>query len=287
MPWADSWNDQWPFVASGVPAFTLSAAPRGYDSTIYHTPADTPTLIDWSYFRSMNLIEYHLATQLDDGLLPYDLGVRADDLCANVSAGALTGAGVPASIVNRLTADVSAFEAAADSYMARRSSIPPSRQTTVNAGLLAVEKEICANLTALDVWEGTIYPHQQVLLDVQSLSAALVEIAKVQPNPVRATKALGNVSQTWYGPYFSPEVYAWELARHQPDSPNLYFGGLGHVPRLWNVMPQYRQIEAGHFAEAKAGLQPMHDAALADLNVRLKAMCEVLERVTPMIDGLR
>ena len=50
-------------------------------------------------------------------------------------------------------------------------------------------------------------------------------------------------------------------------------------------MPQYRMIEAGGFAEAKAGLQPMRDAALADLDVRLARMCDVLESVTPQIDA--
>lgn len=286
-PYADSWNDQFPFIASGVPAFTLSATARAYESTIYHTPADTPALIDWSYWRSMNMIEYQIARRLDEGLLPYDLSVRADDLAASVSAPALTGAGADAAVVARLSTDVAAFHTAADAYMARIASIPATRQAGVNAGLLQVEKEICGNFTALNVWEGTIYPHEQVLLDVQSFNTALTELAKVQPNPVRATNALENVSQTWYGTYFSPEVYAWELARHQPDSPNLCFGETGHVPRLWNVMPQYRQIEAGRFAEAKAGLQPMHDAALADLNARLTAMCGVLERVTPQVDALK
>jgi len=286
-PYADSWNDQFPFIASGVPAVTLSAEPRDFESTIYHTPGDTPALIDWSYWRSMNMIEYQIARRLDEGLLPYDLAVRADDLAAGVSAPALTGAGADAGVVARLSTDVSAFHAAADAYMVRRAAIPASRQAAVNAGLLRVEKEICGNLTALDVWESTIYPHEQVLLDVQSLSAALAELDKVQPNAVRATKALESVSQNWYGPYFSPEVYAWELTRHQPDSPNLYFGELGHVPRLWNCMPAYRQIEAGRFAEAKAGLRPMHDAALADLDARLAGMCSVLERVTPMIEALK
>jgi hypothetical protein len=137
------------------------------------------------------------------------------------------------------------------------------------------------------VWEQTIYPHEQVLLDVQSLDTAQAELGKVQPNPVRATTALESVSQNWYGPYFSPDVYAWELTRHQPDSPNLYFGELCKIARLWNVMPQYRMIEAGRFVEARAGLLPMRNAALADLNARVAEICAVLETVTPKVEGLR
>ncbi len=284
---ADSWNDQFPFVASGVPAVTLSSESHVYQSTTYHTPADTPDLIDWGYFRKMQQLEMLLAERLDRGLLPYALTARATDVVAAVDGRALTAAGASRRRVARLSADLIAFQDAAAAYAARAASIPLARQAAVNAGLLAIEKELLAGFTCLDVWEGTIYPHEQVLLDVKSLDTALAELAKVRPNPVRATTALGNVSQTWYGPYFSPEVYAWELTRHQPDSPNLYFGELGKVPRLWNVMPQYRMIEAGGFAEAKAGLQPMRAAALADLNVRLATMCAVLESVTPQIDALR
>ena len=61
---------------------------------------------------------------------------------------------------------------------------------------------------------------------------------------------------------------------------------LGKIARLWNVMPQYRMIEAGRFAEARAGLLPMRDVALADLNARVAGICAVLERVTPKVDGL-
>jgi hypothetical protein len=52
-------------------------------------------------------------------------------------------------------------------------------------------------------------------------------------------------------------------------------------------MPQYRMIEGGRFAEAKDGLQPMHDAALADLKARVAGMCTVLESVTPKVEALR
>jgi hypothetical protein len=235
----------------------------------------------------MNVMEHFVATRLDGGLLPYDLGQRADDVDASVSVPELLDAGVPGTLVNRLDGDVDAVHAAADAYMARRRSIPPSREAVVDAGLLQVEKEICGNFTALSVWEATIYPHEQVLLDVQKLDIALDELGKGHPNPQRAPNALEDVSQNWYGTYFSLSVLAWELTRHQPDSPNLYFGETGHAPCLWNVMPQYRQIEAGEFAKAKAALQPMHDAALADLDARLAAMCDVLERATPEVNGLR
>ncbi len=287
QPTPDSWTDQWPLVAAGVPTVVFSADPKDFSATLYHTQFDTPALIDWSYFGSMSKLEFRWASKFDSGLLPYDLSARADDLSASVSTAALSAVGADPAVVARLGGDVAAFHAVADAFTARAGAIPSSSVAKANASLITIEKLINGNLTALDVWESTIYPHQQVLLDAQSLQAALTELHKRTPNAASALKDLGNVSQTWYGPFFSPEVYAWELARHQPDSPRLFFGSLGHIPHLWNVMPQYRQIQAGDFAGAAAGLQPMHDAALADLNERLAGMCDVLEGVTPRIEALK
>lgn len=287
QPTPDSWTDQWPWTAAGVPSVVFSADPKGFSENLYHTQFDTPALIDWNYFGSMGKLEFRLASKFDAGLLPYDVSARADNLAASVNTAALAGAGADAATVARLGADVAAFHAAANAYTARSGAIPASSIAKVNASLLTIEKLIDGNFTCLDVWEATIYPHEQVLLDVQSLAAALAELGKRTPNAASALKDLGNVSQTWYGPFFSPEVYAWELARHQPDSPRLFFGSLGHIPHLWNVMPQYRQIEAGDFAGAAAGLRPMHASALADLNKRLAGMCTVLETVAPQIQGLK
>jgi Peptidase family M28 len=284
----NSWTDQWPINAAGVPSITYSSDMKNYTETIYHTQFDTPDLVEWPYFGQMGKLAFRLAKQLDgEGLLPYDLSARADDLDASVNDATLLGAGAEAATVSRLSNDVAAFHTEADAYTARRAAIPASSVAKVNASLLAIEKLINGNFTCLDVWEATIYPHEQVLLDVQSLGAALVELGKRTPNAASALKDLGNVSQTWYGPFFSPEIYAWELTRHQPDSPRLFFGSLGHIPRLWNVMTEYRQIEAGDFDAAAAGLLPMHGAALTDLDQRLAGMCNVLETVTPMIEALK
>ncbi len=204
-----------------------------------------------------------------------------------MSTNGLEAAGADAATVARLDADVRAFQRATKAYRARAKRFTPEMYDRINAGLLAIEKELLASFTCLDVWEQTVYPHEQVQLDVAGLQKAIAELEKTQPSATKATGALEYVSQNWYGPYFSPEVYEWELTRHQPDSPNLYFGGLGKIAYLWNVMPQYRQIEAGEYAEAQDALQPMHDAALADLNQRLVGMCEVLESVTPQVKALR
>jgi hypothetical protein len=65
------------------------------------------------------------------------------------------------------------------------------------------------------------------------------------------------------------------------------WGAQGKQVNYVDVMPEYRSIQAGDYAVALAGLVPMRDAEVADLNARLLKMSDVLESVTPQIDGLK
>ena len=123
--------------------------------------------------------------------------------------------------------------------------------------------------------------------DLEYFNAAIYELGKVNPVAAKATGALDNLGFTWYGPYFSDEVYARELWRHAPDFPRLTWGAQGKLPIFWNVMPQYRMIEAGELAAAKAQLEEMRAAQIDDLNARLVAMTAVLENAATMLSALR
>jgi hypothetical protein len=158
---------------------------------------------------------------------------------------------------------------------------------SVNTGLLALEKKLNAAFTALDVWDGTVYPHQQVQWDLEYFNAAIGELSKVNPVAAKATGALDNLGFTWYGPYFSDEVYARELWRHAPDFPRLTWGAQGKLPIFWNVMPQYRMIETGQFAAAEAQLEDMRTKQISDLNARLVAMTGVLDDAAALLAGLK
>ena len=104
-----------------------------------------------------------------------------------------------------------------------------------------------------------MYPHQQVLWDVLSLNATLAELGRATPRPAKALKALINVGKTYYGLEFSPEVYAEDLSRLEPDYPLLTWGALGHLAPQLNVLAQYRMIEKGEYAAAAADLKPLRD----------------------------
>jgi len=82
-------------------------------------------------------------------------------------------------------------------------------------------------------------------------------------------------------------VCARELWRHAPDFPRLTWGAQAKLAVFWNVMPQYRMIEAGQFAAAKAQLEDMRTKQISDLNARLVAMTGVLDDAAALLAGLK
>ena len=51
-------------------------------------------------------------------------------------------------------------------------------------------------------------------------------------------------------------------------------------------MPEWRQIEAGQYAAALAGLVAERDAEVADLEARIAALSVTMEDLAPRIDAL-
>ncbi len=253
-PVKSSWDDGWPLLAAGVPSVTLAATGDDFWER-YHSTWETKETVDWQYLGKLTRFVGALQRSLDTGLLPYDLQARARGIKASVPADELRLAGVPAAEVRRVTQAAKGFTAAVDRFTARKSAIPASRVPDVNEGLLSVIDDVCSNLTGLSAWEDTVYPHQQVLWDVLSLNATLAELDRATPRPQKALKALTNVGKTAYGLAFSPEVYAQDLERLEPDYPVLTWGALGHLAPQLNVLEQYRMIEAGQYASAVGGAQ--------------------------------
>ena len=280
------WNDQFAFTAAGVPSIEFATKTADYESMQYHTQYDTKALIDWSYLGQNAKFYYRLATQLDRGLLPYSLTARADDVDAAIDEAELLWAQADPNVVSRLSDDIAAFKEAAAAFDESSSSLTGARVKSANRTLLDIEKTINSSFTALSVWDATIYPHQQVLWDVESLSATIEALQGDEPDVEAALNALAWVGMTWYGLNFSYEVYLEELAWHAPDFPYLYWGAQAHLAPYLDIMPQWGLILEGSFGQASEELAAMRDAELTELNVRLTDMCQVLETVTRQTEGL-
>ncbi len=285
----NSWNDQWPFSASGIPSVKFETFDDAYDK-LYHSNFETATLVDWDYLAKLAKFAFRIAEDLDRGLLPYSLGARVDDLAAAVNAEELGAAGADPATVSRLVAGVSAFKAAAAAFDAGSGAIPAAGIEPANAVLLSVEKDINSGFTALSPADDdiTIYPHQAILKEAQGLRKALAALKATKPDRPAALEALAGTGMTRFGIRFSYPVYQKQLSRLAPGFPRLGFGELGHLPEPLDVVPQYRKIESGDTAgrEVVPELETALRARLDLLDKRLGEMAEVLERVTACVRDL-
>jgi hypothetical protein len=293
LPWGldvsadkSSWDDGWPMLASGVPSFTMAAGGDDFWER-YHTTWETKETVDWAYLGKLTRFVGALQRSLDRGVLPYDLTARARSVRAAVQPALLDSAGVPAAEVRGLVRAAGDFQEAAVRFSARSSRIRTSHLPRVNRRLLGVVKDIEANLTGLSAWEDTIYPHQQVLWDVLSLNATIAELRRTPPRPGKALGALASVGKTEYGLYFSPEVFAEDISRLEPDYPMLTWGALGHLAPQLNVLAQYRAIERGEYATVATDLRALRDNDRGELLVRVRALRALLRDLTPRVDALR
>jgi Iap family predicted aminopeptidase len=284
----NSWNDQWPFTAAGIPSVEFATYSADYDR-LYHSNFETSALVDWAYLAKIAKFAFRAAQQLDDGLLPYSFGIRADDLAAAVNKEELLAVGANAAVVSRLAAGVSAFRTAAADFDARTGAIPAGRTDAVNDGLLEVEKVLNSSFTALSPADddATVYPHQAVLRDAQGINAALAALKADRPGPAASLKALAGTYMTRFGISFSYPVYLKQISRLRPDFPRITIGGQGQLPEPLDVISQYRKIEAGDWAGAIVELEAKRLKLLVELDDRLARMAGVLEWVIPRIEALR
>lgn len=279
----NSWNDQWTFTAAGAPSVEFATSNEHYD-TLYHTNYEVADLIDWDYMADIAKLVFRAQRSIDDGVLPYSLKTRADHLADNVDAGELLGAGVEPAAVTRLTDAMTAFDEAATWLDGNAGSLDPQ---TANPVLLKVEKKVNKAMTALSPWDVTIYPHQQVMWDIEGMQAA---VAALNDDPVDTATAFGALTGTyltWYGANFSYPVFLKELTRRDPDYYRINWGGQGHLPEPLDVMPEWQLIAAGDYSGAIAGLEDEIAYRAGDLTERVDAMAATLEKVTPMIESLQ
>jgi hypothetical protein len=284
---SSTWKDTWTFGAEGVPIVSFDN--KVDDLGNYHTNYMTSKFIDWNYLAKIAKFIFRVQQPFNDGsLLPYGLKSRADSLADTVVPADLKDAGAEAAAVDRLQAAVTAFQTAAAAYETRAPSIPASHYAAVNTSLLKIQKQVSKSLTGLTPFQTTCYPHEQVLLDVQALNTAIVDLQALPADGDGALEALLDVDLTAWGPMLDHDVYAHLLTRLDPGYEHVAWGAQGHpVWPILDVMPQYDAIQNGTWdANTVAQLTTMRDARLADLNSRLDELSTALETFTPQIAAL-
>ena len=168
----DTWNDQWSFNASGVPTVTVDTWAEEYD-TFYHTNLETKDLVDHEYLGMVAKYNLRLIAGLDEGLLPYDLSARGDQVMSVIKPGALIRAGIGRRRPRRFRTAAAKFRTAAWQWELRKAATPDNKVETVNRELVSLEKVINTTFTSRDSWDFTAYPHEQAVIDSIYLTQAI------------------------------------------------------------------------------------------------------------------
>lgn len=279
------WNDQWPFAAEGIPGIRFGTSNALYRS-LYHTQYDNMDLISYDYLAKIAKFIFRTQRALDTGLLPYDFDKRADTLSASVDGDELLEAGADPAAVARLVDGVDAFADAAATYMAAADAGDVAGTKAVNKKLLAAVTQIHDDFTALDAWDLTRYPHQQLLWDTQLLNASIAALQDDPVDPDAAAGPLWDVGQMYYGLMFSYEAFVQDQARHDPSHPRINWGAQGQLAPYLDLVAEYDMIYDGEYAAALASLTSVRDSELVLLNERLAQMADTLDDVTPLITSL-
>ena len=278
-------SDDWMFNAAGVPTVNLRTL-TGHDS-VYHTNYMTAEKVDWPNAANVAKFVARVVGALDDGVLPLAPIARADELADAVVPGELMTAGADRVVVERLQCGIVRLQSLAAQYedsRTRQRLVPRSSVPDVNRLLLEMQKVIGTSFTALSVWEQTVYPHEQVLWDVQNLRTAMAALERGRPD--EALDALSRVGLTGYsGLSFSPSVYTRELSRHAPGYYRLNWGEQAHLAPLFDVTPQYRAIQDGTWdSQTVAELKALRAQNVEELNSRLVAMTQAVEGINSLLE---
>lgn len=274
-----SWNDQWPFTASGVPSLKLDTTDEAYDR-LYHSNKETAALVDADHLARLAKLVFRMVGDLDRGLLPYSPKAKAADIAAAVKPEELRAAGVGEGAIARLESALSGLRDAAEGFEGRAASIPAADTDEANLSLIEAMKALNAGLTSVSPADddATLYPHEPVLREVLGLVRAVSALRRMPPDRSAALEALAGTGTTRWGLVFSRAVYRKQLARLAPGYPKLGFGELGRLAEPLDVMPQYRAIEAGDAAGALPGLEAVLRSRRELLEARLSEMADTLER---------
>jgi Iap family predicted aminopeptidase len=273
-----TWNDQWTFTAAGLPSFKMNVQTEAYDR-IYHSNIDTADLVDFDHLARIAKFVFRAAGELDDGPLPYSLAARAEEIAAALKTDDPGGAGADAARVSRLRKSLEDFGRAAEAVDAAAPVLTGENADVANAARLEVEKILNSGLTAVSPADddATVYPYQSVLRDLRGVMAALAALQSKPVDRAAALLALSDVYLTRQGILFSHAAYLKHIARLDPAFERIAWGAQGQLPRPLDVVPQYRQIEAGMAGAAMAALEAVRQALAAELDARLARMAVLLE----------
>ena len=297
-----SWNELWTYAAAGVPGFTFSTSGDTYSRTIYHTNLDTIDKIDFRYLRQTAEFVARVMVELDRApLMPFDFGRRVDNLADRIdyrTIADLLGPRDPRIAAFRGAMD--RFSEASAAYEAAARRVPRDMVPRFHAHGREATRLSLSGFTALNVWDFTVYPHEQLEMDAVHLGMAIEDL--------RAGRVQGGlrhlewwVGQSWYIPRMSYGPFLEEMLHHDAaladgtvhvgGPKSIAWGGQGHLPPYWDLWRPYRSIlekasagERDFSAEIRI-LEDTRAEAIRHYGARLSEMLELVRAISTELEA--
>jgi len=274
-PEISTWNDQWTFNAEGVPAITTSTwvySGEYSEENIYHTQLDNVDILDYAYLGGPCMYaNLAIIVGLDqEPIIPYNLNARANNFLNLWNAGEVKSTGVDASLVDAVTSAAMEFKSLAQQWEMAKRNVDPAMIDYVNERLLQAVSIISDELTAMDVWEISVYPHQQPLTDCIWLDKAYDVLRESDVDTGRSAQIflMSWVGTVWYYLYVDYEYY-WNdaVSLHSPDNWGEQVQ-LGEIVDTWDVVEslEYKWInKIADFDAERIRLMEEKQVALGNL----------------------
>jgi transcriptional regulator with XRE-family HTH domain len=237
-------TELWPLMVSGIPGVTAFTWEKSFMRTDYHTPRDTPDIVDYEHLARLVRFYAYLLLQADadpDGIL--DHGARAQHLAK---------AAPP-------------LRAAARRHGRRRG----------RAAFTGVGRE----LVAIDAAGSMAYPHQQAARDVAGLEGGLKALRRGDRRA--AAKALAGVGDNAAAARLSQAGFARRAARLTPAHAQDTWAGASHLTPSPDLSAELHALRGGEPAGPwlEERLEAHLAASRAELQRRLDAMASALDDI--------
>ena len=268
--WANA--DHFTLTAAGIPGLYFNTVGTSYLTRNYHTNYDIVSNINVDYLAQNIAVINDIWVDHDRSTLPLlDFVARAVEAAARTTYAAEPGVtleslpGVSQSAADRLAASVERFAEAAEVLDARLAHSRRSPSKRAGNLMLEAERLILTELVALDVFDQYVFPHEQLQRDATRMQLAVNSLEAGDPATANDTY-VRRTGLTSPGRLFAYEAYVAELARHEPSSDRLQWGGQAHLSPYVDLWQEYHSIAA----KVSEGLTDPADYAAETAAIRLK-----------------
>ena len=301
--WANA--DHFTLTAAGIPGLYFNTVGTEYLTRNYHTNYDVVEAVSFPYLKQNLEVINDIWVDHDRSTLPMlDFVARAVEAESRIdfhpeaaqpqpapNPGIRDLPGTDQGAMDDLEAAVARFKEAAEELEARLdggASVRAKRR--VGRAMMDAERDLLRNLVALDVFDQYIFPHQQLQRDATRMQLALNRLNA--GDPAAAQEYVRRTGLTSSGRHFAYESYAFELARHDPDSDRLQWGEQAHLAPYVDLWQEYHSIGdkvadtdpsdyGAEIASIRRKLRPVYRR----MNGRLEAMAATFVRAARQLEA--